>query len=312
MEKEKKQKIGSGKLNGPEPSIINRSHDEFRKENIIEERDVQVNGIKIHYLKVGSVSKTLLLVHWGFTGSSEVWRRYIADVPKEYTVIAPDLPGYGKSDSPKCRYTINYYSEFIGDFLKTLNIDRTSIVAQSVGGAIALGFAIRQADSVEKLALINSFGLVKRLNGIRQYLFYAAYGTAISRPILDSLNKTEWFRKIILKGLLPKGAKITEDMLKVFENEASPEKTRTFGLLIRNELRLTGIKTHFVENFEKVKAHTLIINGSDDTFSSEEGVREAARRIPNSELVIFEGQKHGFDDEHGEKTLRLVMEFLKR
>ena len=57
-----------------------------------------VNGIRMHYRRIGEGSPIVLLHGWPQTGYA--WRHVAADLAADHTVIVPDLRGYGRSDKP--------------------------------------------------------------------------------------------------------------------------------------------------------------------------------------------------------------------
>ena len=74
-------------------------------------------------------------------------------------MLTPDIVGYGESDKPDAPYNRPYFSKWLKDFMKELKISKAHIVGLSQGGAIALQFAIDNAEMVNKLVLVNSAGL---------------------------------------------------------------------------------------------------------------------------------------------------------
>src|SRR5579862_1304474 len=62
-----------------------------------------VDSVNIHYLKAGTGSKTLVLIH-GFGDTSHMWIPLFDDFAKDYTIIAPDMRGLGDSSKPAAGY----------------------------------------------------------------------------------------------------------------------------------------------------------------------------------------------------------------
>ncbi len=82
-----------------------------------------------------------------------------------YRVVAPDLPGYGLSDTPAGTYTTEDYARFLGRFMDMLGIERAALVGLSLGGAVVLRFALDVPARVERLILVGSYGLQERAPG---------------------------------------------------------------------------------------------------------------------------------------------------
>ena len=88
---------------------------------------VKVGSNKIRYVEAGSNSKKVLVLVHGLGASAERWEHVIPELSKKYTVIAPDLPGFGYSDKPSLDYTPQFFAEFLSDFLETIGKNRIPI-----------------------------------------------------------------------------------------------------------------------------------------------------------------------------------------
>lgn len=96
----------------------------------------------------------VLLVH-GFTGTSGTWRRLTAVVSEVADVIAPDLPGHGRSSSPAdpARYALDRLAGDLATVLDAANVRRAIVLGYSMGGRAALKFALRYPDRATALVL---------------------------------------------------------------------------------------------------------------------------------------------------------------
>ena len=119
----------------------------------------------IHYQVFGE-GKPLVLIHGsgpGACGWSNFFLNVDAFVAQGYQVILPDLPGYGFSDKPTDKqYTLDYFVGYLGELLDSLDIEQAALVGNSLGGAIAMGFALAQPARVSHLIMMGSGGLEER------------------------------------------------------------------------------------------------------------------------------------------------------
>jgi len=121
---------------------------------------VDVDGLRVHALASGEDGSPVLLLHGGGIDSADFTYRFaIGPLSQEHRVFAPDWPGFGRIDKPQVEYTVPFFIDFLGRLLDALGLERTSLVGLSMGGAAALGFALRSPDRVEKLVLVDSYGL---------------------------------------------------------------------------------------------------------------------------------------------------------
>jgi pimeloyl-ACP methyl ester carboxylesterase len=118
------------------------------------EKYIAVKGINIRYVVKGAGSP-LLLIH-GFGEFLEVWWYNIDSLSKHYLVYAMDLPGHGLSDKPPIDYKLFFIAEFVADFMRTLRIERASLVGHSMGGLLGLSVAINFPEKVDKLHMVKS------------------------------------------------------------------------------------------------------------------------------------------------------------
>ncbi len=135
----------------------------------ITSRKVQVGHLGVHYLSAAppagtSQDITLVLLHGGGESAS-TWRWVMPRLAERFRVLAPDLPGSGKSDLVAGRYVAGWYGTFVADFLDAFQIERAVVIGHSLGGLAALQMALDDGDErVSGLALIDSAGQGRELN----------------------------------------------------------------------------------------------------------------------------------------------------
>lgn len=107
---------------------------------------LEIDSIKIHYEFLRPENKPdpyILLLH-GFTGSSEDWKKFELYFPKNYNLVAIDLIGHGKSDSPSDFefYKINSILKRIKQVKEAVTGKKVFFLGYSMGGRVALNYAI--------------------------------------------------------------------------------------------------------------------------------------------------------------------------
>lgn len=117
-----------------------------------------LDGLDISYIKEGDADKTLLFVH-GLSSNADAWSKNIAVLKNNYTCIALDLPGYGKSSIPDAAYTPSYFAEILYQFVEKLELDHVILVGHSMGGQASVKFATAHPEIVDKLILVAPAGL---------------------------------------------------------------------------------------------------------------------------------------------------------
>jgi abhydrolase domain-containing protein 6 len=121
----------------------------------IKTQSVEVDGQKIVYNTAGKGNCNILFLH-GLFANKEQWTslmKYFAE--KGYFVLAPDLPGYGKSSGfPLEVYTINNQVALINKFVKNIGIKKFNLAGNSLGCAVAMAYTQKYKNDVETVALL--------------------------------------------------------------------------------------------------------------------------------------------------------------
>ena len=110
-------------------------------------RMAYVNGIRLHYVIQGS-GPLLVLLH-GWPQSWYQWRLIIPALAEHYTVIAPDLRGYGYSDKPAGGYDKRTMATDIHELVRSLGYNRIKLVGHDRGARVSHRYGLDYPDEVE-------------------------------------------------------------------------------------------------------------------------------------------------------------------
>lgn len=214
----------------------------------MEERFVTVDGNKIRYLESGNSNNHLVLVH-GLGASAERWEFVIPEFSKKYKVIVPDLIGFGHSDKPLVDYTTEFFSDFLGNFIKKLGITKTNLIGSSLGGQITAEYASKNQDIIENLILVSPSGAMKHSTpALDAYVMAALY------PNLEGAKNA--FQMMAGSSRVI-NEKIIEDFVKRMKLPNAKMAFMSTLLGLKNaDIITTSLK--------KISIPTLIIWGEDD------------------------------------------------
>ena len=118
-----------------------------------EEGTFRWRGMDVAFTEGGDpADPDLVLLHGiNAAGSAGEWREVFGDLTADYHVVAPDLPGYGRSDRPPLRYSAALYEDFVHDFLA--EFDEPAVVASSLSAAYAAAAADTTGSTDDGVAL---------------------------------------------------------------------------------------------------------------------------------------------------------------
>jgi pimeloyl-ACP methyl ester carboxylesterase len=120
-----------------------------------QDKFAEVNGVRLHYLVAGS-GDPIVLLH-GFAETSHMWLPLIEKLSGKYTVIAPDLRGFGQSSAPEDGYTKKAMAQDIHALVKSLHYDHIRLVGHDIGLMVAYAYAAQYPGEVDRLVLMEAF-----------------------------------------------------------------------------------------------------------------------------------------------------------
>jgi pyruvate dehydrogenase E2 component (dihydrolipoamide acetyltransferase) len=128
-------------------------------------RELEAAGLRLRYLALGEGDSVPVLLLHGFGADLNTWMFTQPALAEGRQVIALDLPGHGGSTKQVDHADAESLAAVIGQALEGLGIERAHLVGHSMGGGIAIAFALRQPERVATLTLIASASLGPEING---------------------------------------------------------------------------------------------------------------------------------------------------
>lgn len=217
--------------------------------------------MSLFYRDTGS-GEPLLLLH-GFTGCGEDWKHVFAEPLAGYRIIAPDLPGHGRSPNPRATFKFADVARDVFALLDSLNIDRVKAIGMSAGANALLHMATQQPDRIT--ALIHVSGTPR----------FPDQARAIMRTITEeSRSEAEWQQ-------MRERHHLGDGQIRALWRHA-----REFAD-DRDDMNFdrTALST--------ITARTLIVHGDRDPLYPVELAIELYRSIPNASLCVIPTGGHG-------------------
>ena len=269
---------------------------------------LDVAGKKIFVAETGD-GPPVLLLHGGGPGASGVsnYQRNIGELTKEYRVIVPDLPGYGRSTKGvDGADPFGHLADAIRGLLDELGLGKAHLVGNSYGGACALRLALDSPDRVDRMVLMGpgGVGTTRALPtpGLNSLLNYYS-GDGPSRLKLE---------KFIRTYLVFNAADVPDGIIDArYRDSIDPEVVAAPPLRRPKSLRAVW-KMDFTRDarLSRLPVPTLVLWGAADKVNRPSGGRMLAERMPNCDLYEVANTGHWVQFERAELFNRLCADFL--
>jgi pimeloyl-ACP methyl ester carboxylesterase len=251
---------------------------------------IQLGSYRIHY-EVAGRGKPLVLVH-GLGGRAEDWALWIPPLVKRgYRVYAPDLLGFGRSERPKVDYSIALETEIIQGFFESQGIRQADLGGWSMGGWIALKFALDHPERVRRLFVCDSAGMN----------FEPAWPPELFSPTTPA--QLDQFIAILTPHRFGIPGFVARDWLR----QIARDKWIVQGALASMKTRADVLDG----KLGSIKQPVLILWGKQDATIPLAGGEEMHREMPQSILAVFDGCGHLAPTECRRQMLPETIQFLQ-
>ena len=321
-----------------------------------QEKQIQINGLNINYKIIGNGKTPVVLLHgWGVSSDkylelarwlhspklsdseTRLWSRDVKHdqsqdvnakrlhratttmepaIQRDFKILIPDLPGFGKSDEPNENWKLDDYVEFIDEFIKkasrkggfelvkdllkkfnpnrglapvtteTKPLQKFVLIGHSFGGRIAIKYAVKYPEKIDKLILTGAAGIKHKLTA-KQKIFFILAKTGkkiFSLPIVNNLKK--YAQKFLYKAAREKDY-----------YEASPRMKEIMKNVLDEDL--TGY-------LNKIKNPTLLVWGREDKTTPLADGEIMNREIQNSKLVVIDDANHSLPYQKPEEFAKII------
>ncbi len=228
----------------------------------------------------------LLLLH-GLFGALSNWESVVKSFSKDYRIIIPLLPIY---TMPVKDAGLEKLNEFVEEFVKEMQIEKSIVVGNSLGGHIGLIYTLKNPKKVKALILTGSSGLFENSMG----------GSFPRRGSYDYIAE-----RVSYTFYEPKTA--TKELIdEVFETTSNIPKALRIVAIAKSAQR-----NNMADEIRQIKAPTLLIWGLNDTITPPHVAHEFDRLIPNTTLKFIDKCCHAPMMERPAEFNEIVHTFLK-
>ena len=282
---------------------------------MISYKHAEVDGKTIFYREAGPPkASTILLLH-GFPTSSHMFRNLIPELADSCHVVAPDLPGFGFSDSPdraKFSYTFDNLAKVIDSFTQIIGLQRFAIYIFDYGAPVGLRLALAHPERITAIISQNGNayeeGLSEGWNPVQKYW---KEPTPQNRAALREFLKPETTKWQYIHGVRD-------------ESQVAPESYTLDSLLLarpgNDEIQLdllldyasnVALYPRFQEYFRSKRPPLLAVWGKNDPFFLPPGA-EAFKKDNATAEVHFYDTGHFALETHHREIAEAIRDFLSR
>lgn len=264
------------------------------------------NDIEINYITEGE-GEPLVLVHGTYT-KLEAWNFQISYFKDKMNVIAFDNRGSGKSSRPNFPYSMDMYVEDVKNLLDHLNINqKIHLCGISMGGFIALSFALKYPEKVQTLILCATSAYEDQMGYEQRYKWAQEFIK------LDIEQKIQFILPNLYSRAFRKKLKEDQNLNEIIKDDMnfiaylkdSPTPEDYFN-------QLAAVKDYDVRDMlGNITQPILIMVGTKDRLVSLKESELLHEKIPNSKLEVFNNLLHGFTIEAADEVNHIMWNFLK-
>ena len=257
---------------------------------------LEVEGLRIAYERAGEGPPLVLLHGWPL--NSREWRHQIDNLSDEFTVVAWDTPGCGRSSDPPETFRLPEYADCLAAFVDALGLGRPHVAGLSFGGGLALELYRRHPTVPRALVLASAYA------GWSGSLPAEVVEQRLKKGVQDSELPADEFARAWIPGLLTESAPAemvaeVEAILSEFHPAGYRVWARAFA-----EADLRDV-------LPRIDVPTLLLYGDKDVRSPLSIAEELHANIHGSKLVVIPGVGHMVDVEAAERFNTEVRNFLR-
>ena len=278
-------------------------------------KTVKVNGVNIFYREAGPKdAPTILLLH-GYPTSSHMFRNLISDLSDRYHLLAPDYPGYGRSEQPpmsEFEYSFDNMAGIIEGFLDQLDVNKFSIYLMDYGAPIGYRVAAKYPEKVEALIVQNGNAYDEGLRDfwipIKKY--WNEYSEENGKA-LEGFHSPASLKWQYTHGVQD-STKISPDNWHIdLQHLTRPENDKIQLAMFYSYRTNVPLYPEWQAYFRKYQPPTLIVWGKNDYIFPAEGAHPYKKDLENVDFHLL-NTGHFALEEEGKAIAGHIDKFLKR
>lgn len=283
---------------------------------IVHHRYLEVDGRRLFYREAGPQDAPAIVLLHGFPTSSYMFRDLIPRLPGQYRVIAPDLLGFGLSDSPSVEefdYTFDALAELTDGLLQAIGVDKYAIYVQDYGAPIGWRLALKDSAPVTAIVTQNGNGYdAGFIEGFWQVVWdyqkeqNEKTETAIRWAL--SLDGIKWQ---YVAGVADETVVSPDTWHHDLQKMSRPGNDLVQLKLFRDYATNSVLYPKLHEFLKATQTPVLAVWGKNDPIFAAAGAEAFATDVQDAEIHLLDGG-HFLLESHLEEASDLITKFLDR
>jgi pimeloyl-ACP methyl ester carboxylesterase len=280
---------------------------------------LKMGSLRVHHMHGGRGTPVLFIHGLGSSGYME-WRFTLEFAASRHRVYAPDLPGFGRTEKPRARYGIGYFTRFIDRYLEDRGLRSAAVVGASLGGRIALELALEHPKRVRKLVLVNALGLGRpNLQLSYGLMTLPRVGEAVMKFASDAV---QWVPQPMIRRVAARYAGSSRNLKRTMDDSYFSNLRELYAAdgypdaYLATVRSLVSPKAIFAADHDlskrlgEIKVPVQLIWGADDPLFPVGHAARAHALFKQSRLAVLEGAGHTPQAERPEEFNRVLENFL--
>jgi len=266
-------------------------------------------GVRMHYRVHGPEAAPVLVLVHGFGASVHTWEPWVERLQIHYRIISVDLPGHGLTRAPSGHsFSAGSNAQLIEELTQRLNVRRLTLVGHSMGGAVAVRYALAHPEKLDGLVLVAAAAWPREQPRTgRTPLAFQLLRTPVGRALLRYANPRLFAERGLVSAYHDRSM-VREEMVDRYVDLARAPGHRA---LLSSDRNNRGDPPLRPEDFAGIATPTLVIHGENDRIIAVEDSRALAAAIPQARLVIYPDTGHMPMEEAPDQSAADLRAFLE-
>ncbi|MFK3679516.1 alpha/beta fold hydrolase [Microbacterium sp. NPDC090218] len=274
----------------------------------------------LEWRPVDETAPPVLLLHGGGADSAELsWGEVgPALAGAGHRVIAPDLPGFGRSIRAEWTLTQENLVRHVGELVDALDLTDYAIAGLSLGGGMAVGHLLDQPGRARTAVLLGCYGLMPRLaDGLFGRVTHLTSFLLLRSGLLAAMTRAYAHNPSAmecgLRDLVRNPQARTPELVDaVLAEAAEGTGLATFGEWQRDQVRWNRLRTVYTEQLPSIHTPTLLVHGDRDSGVPLARVETASGLLPGGRLLTVPGAGHWVQRDRPDLVVPAMIEHLRR